>query len=283
VNRIQIGDNFQPVRMNDKKMVAFVDLGSDVTTLRESDKDRMKLEVEDCQLKLAGFAGGSCSTIGRATETIELSNNVRVRGNVRIVPDGAQNCPLILGRDVLDDQVVVRMRGETTIFPIADAEANFKQMLLALSLEKDLQKTGMQVEGVRKPVEVDRNQTKKIFERVKRCRMPDRKPTTHEPNDLGLLNFATGESRKLQSKYRGPENDRYKVVDTPTSPQTQRPFRSVNATDRMKPWCRMDNALQMGDDKELIEDDQDSQEGRSCYGDNSYDAAGFDVDGVDDV
>jgi hypothetical protein len=118
VNCIQIGDNFQPVRLNAKELGAFVDLGSEVTTLTESEKNRLNLNVENSQLKLDGFAGGSCNTIGKVTENIELPNSAQARVNVHIVPDWAQSCPMIIGKDILDDQVVVRVGGKMTIFPV---------------------------------------------------------------------------------------------------------------------------------------------------------------------
>jgi hypothetical protein len=61
VNGIQIRDNFLPIRLRGKELVTFVDLGSNVTTLKECEKDRLELNVET----------GSFSTVGRVIEAIE--------------------------------------------------------------------------------------------------------------------------------------------------------------------------------------------------------------------
>jgi hypothetical protein len=171
-----------------------------------------------------------------------------------------------------------------------DASGN----LLAMTIYPDL------VEGTRSAEEID-HLTNEVIERVKKSQAREKerfdsahcKPTTYKENDLVLLRFespATGESRKLQPRYRGPYlvkkelgNDRYLIVDVPGSPQTQKPFRSVYASDRMKPWCRLSDENETDEDDgvdenndELIEDDQLLQNGRSCHGDESLDVAGYD-------
>jgi hypothetical protein len=93
------------------------------------------------------------------------------------------------------------------------------------------------VEGVRSPEEVNQL-TKEAIERVKKNQAKEKeqfdsahcKPTTYVQNDFVLLRYespATGESRKLKPRYRGPYmvekalgNDRYLIVDVPGSPQT---------------------------------------------------------------
>jgi hypothetical protein len=83
-------------------------------------------------------------------------------------------------------------------------------------------------------------------------------------------NPATGESRKLERRNRGPYlvskvigNDRYLMDDVPGSQQTQKPFNLIYASDQMKPWCDLDE--DDDSEEELTEDDQQFQNGRSCY------------------
>jgi hypothetical protein len=52
------------------------------------------------------------------------------------------------------------------------------------------------------------------------------------------------------------ENDRYLIVNVPGSPQTQKPFRSVYASDRMKHWWILDDEIETDEEHDLIEDDQ---------------------------
>lgn len=71
-------------------------------------------------------------------------------------------------------------------------------------------------------------------------------PLSYSEGDLVLLRYeppADGGSRKLMPRFRGPYvvdkvlgADRYVVKDTPATRVTQKPFESVYAADKMKPW-----------------------------------------------
>lgn len=90
-----------------------------------------------------------------------------------------------------------------------------------------------------------------------------RVPTQYREGDLVLIENvapATGDSRKLEPKYRGPyvvkktlDCDRYLVGDMEDAPRTQRPFLSVFTTEKMKPWCTL--GPEAGDDEEDEQDD----------------------------
>lgn len=72
-------------------------------------------------------------------------------------------------------------------------------------------------------------------------------PTLYHEGDLVLIANepqATGDSRKLEPKYRGPYivtrelgNDRYLIKDIPGMQITSRKFSSVFSSDKMRPWC----------------------------------------------
>nr|XP_041632306.1 uncharacterized protein LOC121502671 [Drosophila kikkawai]XP_041633177.1 uncharacterized protein LOC121503111 [Drosophila kikkawai] len=74
---------------------------------------------------------------------------------------------------------------------------------------------------------------------------------------------ATGESRKLEPRYRGPYivvkvlgNDRYVIEDIPGIQITGRKYSSVYSSDKIKPWCSNVPELDVPDDDEdRIEDD----------------------------
>lgn len=72
-------------------------------------------------------------------------------------------------------------------------------------------------------------------------------------DDLVLIHItslpATGTSRKLLSKWRGPfrvskilENDRYEVSEIKGSKRSRVPYLGVAGTENIKPWIRMNIA-----------------------------------------
>jgi transposase InsO family protein len=78
----------------------------------------------------------------------------------------------------------------------------------------------------------------------------------YEVGDIVLVeseNSATGSSRKLMPKYKGPYivtrvmgNDRYEIQDVPGAPRKQMAAKTIYAADRMKRWCQL-NELEFAD------------------------------------
>lgn len=102
-----------------------------------------------------------------------------------------------------------------------------------------------------------------------------RSPTKYDESDLVLVEHiapATGESRKLEPRYRGPYvvkkvlgNDRYLVADLPDIQRNQRPFESVFASDKLKRWCSLGpESSETNDDNN---NDDDNNEGEYVEGD----------------
>lgn len=93
-----------------------------------------------------------------------------------------------------------------------------------------------------------------------------RVPTVYAENDLVLVENqapSTGESRKLEPKYRGPyiikralDCDRYIVADLPDIQRNQRPFESVFSSEKIKHWCTLGPEA----DDDNIEDDNSEDE-----------------------
>lgn len=102
-----------------------------------------------------------------------------------------------------------------------------------------------------------------------------RTPKVYAEGDMVLLEHlapATGESRKLEPRYRGPyivqkvlEHDRYLVGDIEDVQRTQKPFLSVFTSDKMKPWCTLGPET---DDAEDNDGNDDGNDEADMDGDN---------------
>lgn len=95
-------------------------------------------------------------------------------------------------------------------------------------------------------------------------------PHQYQEGDLVLIESAmpsTGESRKLDAKYKGPyvirkvlRFDRYVIEDIEGAQRNQRKFSTVASSDKLKPWCALfpevdDDYQNESDDEGRDEDD----------------------------
>ncbi|KAL0281608.1 UNVERIFIED_CONTAM: hypothetical protein PYX00_002543 [Menopon gallinae] len=93
-----------------------------------------------------------------------------------------------------------------------------------------------------------------------------KKPTRYKEGDCVLVKKeypATGESRKLLPKYKGPymirrclPHDRYVLVSSPGEDGKARRRHFIFATDRLKPWCKLDEDTEESE-SEVAESDQE--------------------------
>ncbi|KAL0281294.1 UNVERIFIED_CONTAM: hypothetical protein PYX00_002325 [Menopon gallinae] len=93
-----------------------------------------------------------------------------------------------------------------------------------------------------------------------------KKPTRYKEGDCVLVKKeypATGESRKLLPKYKGPymirrclPHDRYVLVSLPGEDGKARRRHFIFATDRLKPWCKLDEDTEESE-SEVAESDQE--------------------------
>lgn len=120
-----------------------------------------------------------------------------------------------------------------------------------------------------------------------------RTPKIYAEKDMVLIeNVApsTGDSRKLEPKYRGPyevkkvlDCDRYLIGDIDDAARTQRPFLSVFASEKIKPWCTLgpeceeDDEDDGSDAEQFNENDADmeaeggsGQEGPNCESESTF-------------
>ena len=94
------------------KLMAFIDLGSDVVTLREDAHDA-SIRVETANVRLKGFGKGETCTIGKRYAKITVDGIV-IDAEVYIVPNESQDKQLIIGRSALD-QPGIRIIKDTTL------------------------------------------------------------------------------------------------------------------------------------------------------------------------
>lgn len=143
--------------------------------------------------------------------------------------------------------------------------ANMLHNKLSMALhEADDEKENFNLEKVRKAIEdrIKGHQTKM----AERHNLHHKAPRKYAEGDLVLLkaeHTATGQSRKLLPRFKGPykvtralPNDRYEVTDPDTTKVTQKPFRSIYAADKMKPWLHFEDISF----NEIVSDDDDDVE-----------------------
>nr|XP_022904744.1 probable E3 ubiquitin-protein ligase bre1 isoform X1 [Onthophagus taurus] len=106
VHQIQIhkplGDLRKIVEVNGEQIVAFIDLGSEVVTMREKDAIRLHLGYISCVIYLRGFGGGEGKTIGK-TRCIVKIDDVTIEVEIFIVPDECQDDSIIIGNSAFED------------------------------------------------------------------------------------------------------------------------------------------------------------------------------------
>lgn len=101
-----------------------------------------------------------------------------------------------------------------------------------------------------------------------------RLPKTYTEGDLVLVEHsppATGDSRKLEPKYRGPYvvandlgRDRYLIRDIENMQRNQRRFESVFSSEKIKPWCSLGPDYETDDSES--DNDVDADENMSGVG-----------------
>lgn len=87
--------------INDQEIIAFIDLGSEVVTIRETDACRLKCKYEPCQDILRGFGGGKYKTIGKYRSILKI-DEIDIETEMYVVPNKCQEDVMIIGRRALD-------------------------------------------------------------------------------------------------------------------------------------------------------------------------------------
>ncbi|XP_001810078.1 retrovirus-related Pol polyprotein from transposon 297 [Tribolium castaneum] len=92
--------NYKVITIDAKEITAYIDLGSDVVTLRKSDADNLNIVYVPYNIMLRGFGQGSCKSVGKRTLMLNI-DGVLIECEVLIVPDDSQEDSMIVGRSAL--------------------------------------------------------------------------------------------------------------------------------------------------------------------------------------
>lgn len=89
------------VDIDGHKIIAFIDLGSDTVTMKTSIAKENNIKYVPESKRILGFGQGSCNSVGRRNLLIEI-DGIMISVDVLMVPDEAQDVPIIIGRSALD-------------------------------------------------------------------------------------------------------------------------------------------------------------------------------------
>lgn len=105
------GDDYHKVVRVGHEIEAFIDLGSDCGTLRKTEAENMKLNCLPAQITLKGFGTGQCTSTYINDEKYLIIEGIPMEVETLIVPDKAQEEPMIIGRNALEKpELIVTMR-----------------------------------------------------------------------------------------------------------------------------------------------------------------------------
>lgn len=95
----------QTILVDGRRMEAFIDLGSEWSTIRSRDCKSHNWEILEGEITLKGFAGGVCTTFGRITKKVKIGE-VELPLEIAVVPDDIQQTQMIIGQNFTDRQGV---------------------------------------------------------------------------------------------------------------------------------------------------------------------------------
>lgn len=127
-------DLVQMVLIDGIQMEAFIDLGSEWSTIRRRECEFQNWEISKGAITLKGFGGGMCTTIGRIKKNVKIGE-VELPLEIAVVPDNIQETPMIIGQNFTDRPGVkiVKSRGKLEVL----REGNNSDFPLANNTETD--------------------------------------------------------------------------------------------------------------------------------------------------
>lgn len=97
---IEKNELLKTIDIEGKKIIAFIDLGSECCTIRKRDCEENRWKYKANNTVLKGFAGGRCSAIGSLHKKISVGD-VQATTEFLVVPDQTQDVPIIIGQTLL--------------------------------------------------------------------------------------------------------------------------------------------------------------------------------------
>lgn len=118
---------FMDAKVNDKVTQAYLDLGSQCVTLRQSDAESLQVAYHELRkpYSISGYGSGKVVPVGEARARIKVDQAV-ADVELYVVPDDAQKIPLLVGQPFTEQEhvTVVRRRNTVRVFeePIIDGD-----------------------------------------------------------------------------------------------------------------------------------------------------------------
>lgn len=116
------GGLLQNIDVDGHTMKAFVDLGSDCTTIKQSEVQKLGWEMLYCNTQLQGFGMRCNNAIGKIIKNVTLGE-VTLKIDILVVQDQLQDYQMILGRNFLDSDKVCLTR-RSGVLTITHTEKN---------------------------------------------------------------------------------------------------------------------------------------------------------------
>ena len=98
--------------------LAYVDMGSSCSTILQQEVERLALIYDwKNRTSLQGYGNGQTATIGVSSLPIEV-DNIKVTINAHVVPNYAQEMPILLGRNFTELPDIVIVKDDVAFFKI---------------------------------------------------------------------------------------------------------------------------------------------------------------------
>ncbi|KAJ8940809.1 hypothetical protein NQ314_010567 [Rhamnusium bicolor] len=107
---------FKEARIGGKSIQSYVDQGSKCVLLRKSDADDLELVYEpvDTKIVIKGYGSGKVNPYGKIQAEIEV-DEAKAKTEILIVPNDAQNIPLLIGQPFTEQKHIVIVRRRSTL------------------------------------------------------------------------------------------------------------------------------------------------------------------------
>ena len=132
-----VNECYQVIKVGEVELNAFLDLGSDCTTMQASVANDLKWNYDGNNTILKGFGGGSYKSRGSLNKIIEI-NNVKLLTDIMVVDDKFQDVPVLVGRNFLNHPSVMVIKRYGTL--IVEKDVKHSEHIYEKMTKDDLNK-----------------------------------------------------------------------------------------------------------------------------------------------